>query len=260
MPARIERLSVTPVKGTHLLHPKGVVLDAGGASEDRLFHLIDERSRMINGKHLGELSTIRANYDGELGVLRLAFPDGLEVSSEVELGEELSTRFYSRPASVRLVLGPFSQALSRHLRQEVRLVQTERASGSVDRGKGGGVSIISRASVARLAQEAGEPEIDERRFRMLIEISGVEANEEDEWVGRQVAIGGSARVAIGGHVGRCLVTSRDPDTGRQDLPTLELLAGYRREEPTTEPLALGVYGEVLEGGAIHVGDKLTVSS
>lgn len=256
-PARIERLSVTPVKGTRLAHPASVSLETGGAREDRLFHLIDERNRMLNGKQLGALSTICADYDGRRGHLRVTFADGRGVSGDVELGATLDTRFYSSVAPASLVLGPFSAAFSEQLGRHVRLVKARVASGAVDRGAAGGVSLIGQASVARLAREAGEPHVDARRFRMLIEVSGIAVHEEDQWVGRKVAIG-AAVVAMRGHVGRCLVTSRDPDTGEVDLPTLELLGGYRRQADTTEPLALGIYGEVLERATIAVGDTVAL--
>ena len=54
-----------------------------------------------------------------------------------------------------------------------------------------------------------------------------------------------------GHIGRCLITSRDPETAEVDLPTLELLAAYRREIDSTEPLPFGIYGEVLVGGTVR---------
>jgi hypothetical protein len=90
---------------------------------------------------------------------------------------------------------------------------------------------------------------------MLIEIDGVGPHAEDRWVGRTIRIGGAA-VRFEGHVGRCLVTSRDPDSGRIDLPTLEILGQYRRDEDTTEPLAFGIYGAVADPGAIRVGDRV----
>ncbi len=100
-------------------------------------------------------------------------------------------------------------------------------------------------------------EVDARRFRMLIEVDGLDAHEEDGWVGRRVRVG-SALVAMHGHIGRCLVTSRDPDTGEVDLPTLDLLGQYRREIESTEPLPFGIYGEVLEPGAVRVGDEIAL--
>jgi uncharacterized protein YcbX len=92
---------------------------------------------------------------------------------------------------------------------------------------------------------------------MLIEIDGVAPHDEDGWVGSQVRIG-PALLRMHGHVGRCLITSRDPDTAAVDLPTLELLGQYRRQIVSTEPLPFGIYGEVLEGGTVRLGDAVTV--
>ena len=43
-------------------------------------------------------------------------------------------------------------------------------------------------------------------------IEGVEAHEEDGWRGRRVRIG-DAVVIPQGHVGRCAITTQNPDTG-----------------------------------------------
>ena len=61
------------------------------------------------------------------------------------------------------------------------------------------------------------------------------------------------------HVGRCSITTRHPETGAVDLPTLDLLRSYRGDVDTTEPLAFGVYGEVLEGGRVAVGDPVALA-
>ena len=76
-------------------------------------------------------------------------------------------------------------------------------------------------------------------------------------MGRRGACG-SARplCASRGHVGRCLITTRHPESGVVDLPTLDLLRSYRGGLDTTEPLAFGIYGEVLEGGRVAVGDEV----
>ena len=121
------------------------------------------------------------------------------------------------------------------------------AAGAVDRGAGGTASLISRASLDRLAMVAEADSIDARRFRMLIEVDGVAAHAEDAWVGRRVRVG-EAVVRFEGHVGRCLITSRDADTGTVDLPTLELLESYRKEFSSTEPLPFGIYGRVAVPG------------
>jgi uncharacterized protein YcbX len=103
--------------------------------------------------------------------------------------------------------------------------------------------------------EAGVSEpVDGRRFRMLFEIDGVEPHEEDTWLGVQITIGEAVIVPLG-DVGRCVVTTCDPDTAISDFDTLKLLAGYRREG-VTEPLPFGVYCDVAVPGRVRVGDSV----
>jgi hypothetical protein len=252
---RVAALATTPVKGLRITHRDELALERDGVPDNRRFYLIDERARLVNGKRFGILSAVVGDYDGATGQLSMTFPDGARVAGTVRLADHaIETRFFSRTPMARLVIGPWSEALSRFTGQPLRLVEADR--GAVDRGPAGAVSVISRASLARLAQAAAEPAIDGRRFRMLVEVDGPEAHEEDEWVGRTVRIGG-ALVAMHGHVGRCLVTTLCPDTGRGDLPTLELLR-YRRGLATTEPLAFGVYGEVLAPGRVRLGDEVAL--
>ena len=215
---------MTPVKATRLHRVDAVELGELGAVGNRRFFLVDERDRMVNSKMIGELQTVVASVDGEQ--LRFSFPDGRTVESTIELGEPpTEVRFFSASTQARPLLGPLSDALSDHVGRRLRVMEGVPA---VDRGRQGGASLISQASLGRLAEVAGEDVVDPRRFRMLIEVGGVAPHEEDGWVGRTVRIGDAA-VRFHGHVGRCLITSRDPDTGAVDLPTLDVLGEYRRE-------------------------------
>jgi uncharacterized protein YcbX len=250
----VRGLAITPIKGTRLRPVDGVVLDREGVRENRRFYLIDGRDRMVNGKHLGELNALVASYADSERRLTVTFPDGRVLEGEIRHGGAVTARFYSTTAAGELVEGPWSGALSAYAGQPLRLVEAADV-GAVDRGAGGAVSLISSASLSRLAEVAGRDDVDPRRFRMLIEIDGVDPHAEDRWVGRSVRIG-EATVRFEGHVGRCLVTSRDPDTGRIDLPTLDVLDRYRGAQDTTEPLAFGIYGAVAEPGAIRVGDRV----
>ena len=254
-PAAVCGLAIAPVKGTRLCGVEEIELEATGARGNRRFYVIDERDRMLNGKQLGELSPLVSHYDEARGWLAIELPGGSVVEGEIDLGEPVQSRFHSRTRGGRLVRGPFSEQLSRHVGRALRLVHVEDDETGVDRGKRGAVSLISRASVAQLAAQAGEPDVDARRFRMLIEIDGVGAHDEDAWVGTWVRIG-EALVRFTGHAGRCVVTSRDPDSGEIDLPTLEILGDYRRGLDTTEPLAFGIYGEVLQAARIRIGDPV----
>ena len=255
MPATVTGLAFTPVKGLRLRTVEALEIGERGVIGDRRFYVIDARDRMVNGKTIGELSAVVASLDGER--LELAFPDGRVAAEEVRDGAPIRTRFYSLMREDRLVQGPWAAALSEHVGQPLRLVQVSPGRSAIDRGALGGVSVISRASLARLAGEGDVAAIDVRRFRMTVEIDGVDAHAEDAWVDRRVRIGG-ALVRVRGNIGRCLITSRDPDTGVIDLPTLDMLGRYRGETETTEPLPFGIHGEVLEPGRVVLGDAVAL--
>jgi uncharacterized protein YcbX len=165
-------------------------------------------------------------------------------------------RFYSGQVKGKLVSGEWSEAISEYVGQPLRLVEAG-DEGAVDRGSSGAVTLFSRASLERLAERAERLSVDPRRFRMLIEVDGTRPHDEDGWVGRTLQVG-DAVLRGRGHVGRCVITNRHPDTGEIDLQTLKILGRYRRDLDTTEPIAFGIYGEVVRPGAVSVGDMVRV--
>lgn len=249
-------LQTTPVKGLRVVGREAIELTAAGVPDDRRFYLVDERGRMVNGKQLGALNEVVAMLEDDR--LVLAFPGGGRVAGPLTFADEpLATTFLSRPAPARELLGDFGAALSDHLGRPVRVVEGVHRK-ALDRGRGGAASFISRASLRALERIAGAA-VDARRFRMLIEVEGLgEAHEEDTWVGQTLRVG-AALVRVRGHVGRCLVTQCNPESGTADLPTLDLLRSYRGGLDTTEPLAFGVYGEVLEPGRVALGDPIVLT-
>jgi uncharacterized protein YcbX len=254
VPISVTSLAVTPVKGMRVRQVDAIELGERGAAGNRVFYVIDDRGRMVNGKNFKHLQTVTADYDAAAHALTLAFPNGAEASGELHNGDEITTSFFNHPKQAHEVRGPWNEALSAFFGQPLRLVST---ASAVDRGRHGAISVMSQASLRHLAALAECDGVDGRRFRMLIEVDGIEAHEEDGWLGRRVRVG-SALIRPCGHVGRCVITTRDPDTGEGDLDTLKLLATYRHKIGTTEPLAFGIYGEVLEGGPVRVGDPVTV--
>lgn len=245
-------LHVAPVKGLAVSAREEIELEPFGVAENRRFHLVDDDGRLLNGKTLGPLVRVRSSWDAASDVLRLELPDGSVVAAEVALGEPIDTDFYGRPVRGRLVAGPWAQALSALAGRGIRVVRSEELGVGVDRGRGA-ITLLSRLSLAELARHAGEDELDARRFRMLIGIDGCGAHEEDEWLGREVRVG-HAVVRPLGQVGRCAVTTHDPDTGLRTVDTLRALRGYRPEG--TEPLPFGVFGSVVTPGRVRRGDAV----
>jgi hypothetical protein len=252
--ATVSGLALTPVKATRLRQVDEIHLGPGGVRENRRFFLIDGHGGMVNATRHGKLQTIVADYSDDDRTLALELPDGRVVEGGVVLGATVRSQFYGNDLEARLVEGPWSQALSELVGELVRLVEAGEES-AVDRGAGGAATVISRASLERLAAEGALDGIDGRRFRMLIEVDGPEAHGEDEWVGHSVRIG-EAVVHFEGNVGRCVITTRNPETGVVDARTLKLLGRYRREVQSTEPLPFGIYGRVVEPGVVRLGDPV----
>jgi len=226
VPVHVAWISIAPVKGLALQQRESVRLEPYGVRENRRFHLIGEDGRLLNGKQLAPLVRISSEWDEDSARLALGFPDGNVLEGHIELGDTVSTSFYGRrQVEGRLVVGPWSAALSEFVGQPLRLVQPNELGAGIDRA-GGGVSILSTASLDALGEAAGVSDpVDGRRFRMLFEVDGIAPHGEDDWAGRRVAIG-DAIVRINGLVGRCAVTSQNPDTGVPDLSTLRVIRKY----------------------------------
>jgi uncharacterized protein YcbX len=253
MTARVAWISRTPVKAFALQHLDEAQLGEGGVEGDRRFYLVGEAGRLISNKDFPLFQLIRAVYDEARDELTLTLEDGREVRGTVERGEEVTTRFHRRPRPARLVAGPWSDVLSELAGEPLRLV--EPSTSAVDRGPGGAATLLATASLGALGEQLGVDSVDGRRFRMNFGVEGLEAHEEDSWIGRRVRVG-DAVVIPQGNVGRCVITTQNPDTAVSDLDTLKGLAAYRRELETTEPLPFGVHAAVVQTGRVCVGDAV----
>lgn len=250
-------ISTTAVKGLAMRSRESGEIGIGGLDGDRRFHLVDETGRLVNNKRLGALLLVTADHDAAANRLALTFPDGSVVADEIELGGAIETGFYGTFRGGNLVVGPWGEALSGFAGVELRLVATVVPGAALDRDREAAVSLLATASLARLAEVFGIDEIDSRRFRMGIGIAGVRAHEEDEWFGRRVRIGGAV-VEPHAHIGRCAVTTLDPDTGKPTLDTLGAIKHYRGEIESEEPLPFGVQARVVEPGGVALGDPVEV--
>jgi uncharacterized protein YcbX len=253
MSARVSWISLTPVKSTMLHLVDEADLLESGVRGDRRFYLVTERGRLVSNKDHGPLQLVRAEYDADVDALSMRFADGEVLAGPVERGEEVETTFHRQPRAARVVIGPWADAISALMGRPVRLVEPELPAP--DRGRGGAATLLATTSLDRLASQLGVDGIDHRRFRMNFGIEGIGAHDEDDWRGTRVRIG-EAVVIPQGHVGRCVITTQDPDTGITDLDTLKGLAAYRSDVEATEPLPFGVHAAVAEPGRVRVGDPV----
>ncbi len=112
------------------------------------------------------------------------------------------------------------------------------------------LSLLNLASVADLERVTKKP-VDPLRFRANFWLSGLAPWAEFDWIGREVTVGG-VKLAITARIDRCAATNVNPETAERDLnipKSLQMGFGH---------VDMGVYGRVLEGGDVHVGDDVTV--
>jgi uncharacterized protein YcbX len=247
---RLARISISPVKGFRLSHPEAVELGPDGVAENRRFFLIGPDGERLRSSLTPWPVRLRARYDAGAERLAIELPDGTVVEGDASArGEPVHSVSGALDVRGRVVEGPWEAPLSELAGHRVRLARLdEDGTGMVEP-----LTFVSDGSLRRLAEEAGEYEIDARRFRMLFELDGCEPHEEDTWGGRQFSLG-EAVVVLGGPVDRCAVTTRDPDTGERDLDTLRLIKNYRGQRESDGAILFGVYGQVVRPGRVRVGD------
>ena len=246
---RVVRTSVTPVKGATLHHPEEIEIEPYGVPGDRRFLFIDPNGTTYHSGRLGPLAGVRADVEGDTLTFTLA--DHTSVCAPA-LADDDAFEFdiWGRALLVRPVPGPWDEAISRVVGLPLRLVETVDPGAGSD---GDPITLVSLASVAALASEAGVDEVDPGRFRMTLDIDGVQALEEESWAGRRISMG-SVVLRVGEQVPRCLVTTWEPGSGVRDFDTLKFIANYRGRTP--DGLPFGMYASVVEPGVVRCGDGI----
>ncbi len=252
----VTRLLTTPIKGFSLAQPERVVLEKNGAVGDRDFFITDASRQLLSITRAGAFASWQAQFDRDRGVLTLTSSDGRVLEDEVVNAADLVVNFWeSQDVAGNIVGGPWSGWLSEIAGQPVELVRATDPGGANDVAA---VTVVSEESVAELGRATKSEPIDIRRFRMLINVSGVAAYEEETWRPATVRIG-TAVLKMRGPVPRCNATTRNPDSGVKDLKTLGLIAegrGMQPDEFGEGALNMGAYADVVEPGVVTVGDRV----
>lgn len=116
------------------------------------------------------------------------------------------------------------------------------------------VSLISRQTVARIAEESGTKE-NSWRFRpnVLVDLKGAGPFDELQWVGKTLRIGNAARIAVTEVDQRCVMISLDPATGQSSPEILKCVVQNHGK-------SAGIYATVLTPGEVRVGDPILLEA
>ncbi len=246
----VARIGFTPVKGGRHVTQELASLVVGGAVGDRAFALVDPATdRCLRTVEHPTLLRAAAAWDGR--VLAVDLPAGRVAAEPVATGDVRQVDYWGRSVPLEVVDGPWAAAYAEHLGRDVLLARA--APGDVVYG--GAVTLVTNASLARLADEVGEP-VDAARFRATFELSGdLVPHVEDTWIGRTLTIG-DAQVRVRQAVPRCAVIDLDPSTGERDGGLMKALARYRQ---VGNDVFFGVDAEVVVPGRVVAGAAVTVA-
>ena len=183
-----------------------------------------------------KLAQLAARFDPETGTLTIERD-----------GKQVVRAKITEPMGKTLIGQFFASFMAGSLRGTPKLVEAPGHMFSDSRHKY--LSLINLASVTDLERVVRQ-EVDPLRFRANVYFEGTPAWSEFAWVGKEVRLG-SARLRIESPIDRCAATNVNPLTAERDLNIpLSLQRGFGHVD-------LGVYGRVIEGGELTVGDSIT---
>jgi uncharacterized protein len=288
---RVAALWRFPVKSTAGERLEAAAFTARGLIGDRAYALIDcETGKVASAKSarlFPALLACRAAFlesperGRELPPVRITLPDGTTVTSDapdvaqvlsawcgrdVRLARTAPEDFtvdqyhpdveHADPAGYRdtFVEQKLGAAFFRH----AGLPSPVAADSFVDLFP---VSLLSTSTLRELhAREPGS-RFDERRFRMNVIVDAADSGfPENDWPGRELALGEALRVAVAMPDPRCVMTTLEQDDLPADTGVLRALVRHNRLKVggAGEFPCAGVYAVVTHEGTVRVGDPVVV--
>ena len=249
MAVTVSQLSIAPVKGMRLQRSTQIQFGRYGVTGDREFLIVDEECKLLQTARNPGLLRIEPRWEPARNLLALRFPDGGVVQDTPGPGTAAVTRMYDgREIPGRVIPGPLSAALSGYLGRDVYLFRRAADQlGTDDRP----VTLMSEASLHALATEFSGTAPDPRRFRMTITVTGADPWAEHGWDRQQVSIG-DVTLRVLAPVPRCVVTTRNPESGATDARILHALAKLRGKND----ISFGVWCEIIQPGRIQLDDPV----
>lgn len=245
MTPHISRIRLYPIKaldGVPVTEAR--VLPSGALEHDREWAIVTTAGEIVNGRRTPLVHRLRSSYDASFEHVTIN-------GTTFRIGDEALDAFLSDYFGERVALRHFPRGTPDHLKRMP------------------GPSIVSAATLTEVASWSNVS-VDEirRRFRITLEIDGVAPFWEDQLVRTAHATNvriGDTRVSVMEHCARCVVPSRNPDSGDAIAGFQKAFLMRRREQlpEWSEQAAfphfyhLGVLTRA-EGDAIRVGDDLVV--
>lgn len=237
------------------------VLDEGRIAGDRVLGIRFANSSVMNYGWSKKNQFIALMNTPGLACLNLQFDHKalrlrIRVADSVVLEEALDDMGRKRIAAAieNYVLKLDENPLSSHSERIPLQVVGDGTTARYQDSEAGKITLHSRESLAAVATAVGDANLSEHRFRSNIVIEGLEAWEEQSWVGHKIRIG-AVTFDVLAPKGRCLATHANPNSGKRDLPILKTLTRAFDQKKPNFAIAMLTQGA---GGQIHVGDEVSL--
>jgi uncharacterized protein len=277
----VEAVFQYPVKSMLGTRVEQADVRASGLVGDRGWALLDLRTGKVASAKQPRLwralLQLRAEYHGGAGLagparaVTITLPDGTAVRAGEPGTDEALSRFAGRPVTLRRGRAA-GAGIDRAVPEEVLAhgVGAEVASEWLElAGQAPGdsfvdyapVHLITTATLAAVTSAAG-PALRPRVFRpnLILATPGLSGYAENDWVGRQLAIGGQVRLEIFLPTPRCAVPTLAHGQEPGNPQVLRALARSNRipVEGFGLQTCAGVYAKVISPGRVQAGDEARV--
>jgi uncharacterized protein YcbX len=113
--------------------------------------------------------------------------------------------------------------------------------------------VLTTSTLDCLRELNPRSRFEPRRFRpnLLVDTNGQKGFVENDWIGRDIAIGPEVRIHVSGPCPRCVMTTLSQGDLPKDPEILKTAAHHNG-------VRVGVYAAVVRAGTIRMGDTITV--
>ena len=242
-----------------------------GLLGDRQFAVVDRATGKVGGaknpRKWGNFFDFRAAYaaaperGARISPVRITLPDGTVVTNEAPDLEQILSRSFGR--DVAFVEGRAEEGASGVAEEYwLDMPGLEHRDTVTDFEMPAGtffdiavVHLLTTATIDRLRQLYPQGRFEARRFRPnIVVLTGDEdaGFVENDWIGREVVIGDSVRLAITEPCPRCVMITLP----QGDLPKD---SGILRTAAQHNGVNVGVYASVVNAGTIRRGDPVVLA-
>jgi uncharacterized protein YcbX len=254
-----------PVKSMQGEELNAADITAAGLFGDRQFAVIDPATGKVAGaknpRKWPGFFYFRAAYtappcaESALPAVRVTMPDGTSATTDEADLPKLLSQALGR--EVALSAAP-SAAQPAATAEEYVISDDEVASFDLPEGTffdAAVVHLVTTATLDTLRALYPAGRFEPRRFRPNIIVAtgpGTTGFVENDWVGREIAIGDQVRLRVTMATGRCVMTTLPQGDLPRDSGILRTAAQHNNAQ-------VGVYAEVIAAGAVRRGDTVTVA-